>query len=107
MIFQDPFSSLNPRLRDRYLYCRAIDGQARRRRTSYRVGEILRRVGCSPDMPDVTRTSFPEARGSVAITRALVTRPELVVCDEAVSALDASVQAQVLNLLKRYRLISG
>lgn len=102
MIFQDPFSSLNPRLRVGKAVAEPLwNAPMPRAEREARVAEMLRLVGLSPDLAARYPHEFSGGqRQRVAIARALLPHPDLVICDEAVSALDASVQAQVLNLLR-------
>lgn len=104
-VFQDPYSSLNPRrpVGDAISEPLRVAGVSRDERAR-RVSEVLLAVGLPADAGQRYPRQFSGGqRQRIAIARALVTNPRLVVCDEAVSALDLSTQAQVLNLLADLR----
>ena len=110
MVFQDPYSTLNPRHSIRRCLLEAIRtvGAEALARADDRISTLLREVGLSETYAQRKPASLSGGeRQRVAIARALSVEPEILVCDEPVSALDVSVQAQILNLFKRLQVELG
>ncbi|MFA4884488.1 MAG: ABC transporter ATP-binding protein [Desulfotomaculaceae bacterium] len=102
MIFQDPYASLNPRITVGEIIGEAIDvhGQVKQESRRKRVNDLMQTVGLNPNLSSRLPHEFSGGqRQRIAIARVLAVEPDFIVCDEPLTALDASIQAQIVNLL--------
>jgi len=111
VIFQDPYGSLNPRMTVSSIIAEPLDIHFKnwgRQQKIDRVADLLDKVGLSPDVMGRYPHQFSGGqRQRIGIARALAVEPEFIICDEPVSALDVSVQAQIINLLQDLQEVFG